>query len=230
MPCSRTEAPFAQCAPRLIGESNTGSWRTQTPFSTCASIAQPTEQCVHTVRLISTLPAGFSSFASAIPITLNGSWVAIPAAPAVIPERFRNVRRSIVFAITPASPRARRDGEVTLAFAVLVSSIAFSSDFRRAVVIADMRRLAIPRGGAFRVSISCGTLLRTLRGDRCCSRDAPCADRQQKISAGEDRFFLTHACLLRVSRMSGPSHQMHQIRARVISPQQVTPVLLVDQE
>src|SRR5258707_7905781 len=25
MPCSRIEAPFAQCAPRLIGESNTGS-------------------------------------------------------------------------------------------------------------------------------------------------------------------------------------------------------------
>ena len=50
-PCSRTDAPLAQCAPRLIGESNTGSWRTQTPFSTTASIAQPTEQWVHTVGL-----------------------------------------------------------------------------------------------------------------------------------------------------------------------------------
>ena len=50
MPCSRTEAPLAQCAPRLSGESNTGSWRTHTPFCTTASIAQPTEQCVHTVR------------------------------------------------------------------------------------------------------------------------------------------------------------------------------------
>src|SRR6478752_8873487 len=49
-PCSRTDAPLAQCAPRLIGESNTGSWRTQMPFSTTASMAQPTEQCEHTVR------------------------------------------------------------------------------------------------------------------------------------------------------------------------------------
>ena len=55
-PCSRTAAPLAQCAPRLIGESNTGSWRTHTPFSTTASIAQPTEQWLHTVRLTSILP------------------------------------------------------------------------------------------------------------------------------------------------------------------------------
>ena len=32
MPCSRIDAPFAQCEPRLIGESNTGSWRIHTPF------------------------------------------------------------------------------------------------------------------------------------------------------------------------------------------------------
>jgi hypothetical protein len=37
----------------LIGESNTGSCRTQTPFSTTASIEQPTEQWVHTVRCTS---------------------------------------------------------------------------------------------------------------------------------------------------------------------------------
>src|SRR4051812_1021789 len=49
-PCSRMAAPLAQCAPRLIGESNTGSRRTHTPFSTTASIAQPTEQWLHTVR------------------------------------------------------------------------------------------------------------------------------------------------------------------------------------
>src|SRR3954463_10026470 len=67
-PCSRIDAPLAQCAPRLIGESNTGSWRTQTPFSTTASIAQPTEQCVQTVRLISTLDS--SPFASALPMML----------------------------------------------------------------------------------------------------------------------------------------------------------------
>src|SRR5258708_6086354 len=61
MPCSRTEAPLAQCAPRLSGESNTGSCRTHTPFCTTASMAQPTEQCVHTERLTSILPARSSA-------------------------------------------------------------------------------------------------------------------------------------------------------------------------
>ena len=77
MPCSRIEAPLAQCAPRLIGESNTGSWRTHTPFSTTASMAQPTEQCVQTVRFTSTLTA--SALAPASPIMLNGSWEATGA-------------------------------------------------------------------------------------------------------------------------------------------------------
>ena len=63
---------MAQCAPRLIGESNTGSWRIQTPSCTTASMAQPTEQCVQTVRLTSILPAGASA-AFASPIMLNGS-------------------------------------------------------------------------------------------------------------------------------------------------------------
>src|SRR5204863_9108290 len=72
MPCSRTDAPLAQCAPRLSGESNTGSCRTHTPLSTTASIEQPTEQCVHTVRFTSTLLAA-SPAASALPITPRGS-------------------------------------------------------------------------------------------------------------------------------------------------------------
>src|SRR5687768_13538251 len=68
-PCSRTDAPLAQCAPRLSGESKTGSCRTHTPFSTTASIAQPTEQCVQTVRFTSCFPpAGASLAASALPI------------------------------------------------------------------------------------------------------------------------------------------------------------------
>src|SRR5881628_2898715 len=107
MPCSRTEAPLAQCAPRLSGESNTGSWRTHTPFCTTASIAQPTEQCVQTERLTSILPA-FSSAASALPIMLKGSWLANAPAPAASPERLRKARRSIVFASMPERLRERR--------------------------------------------------------------------------------------------------------------------------
>src|SRR4030095_9218602 len=68
MPCSRTEAPFAQCAPRFSGESNTGSWRTHTRFWTMASIEQPTEQCVQTVRFTSGFAADASLAASAFPI------------------------------------------------------------------------------------------------------------------------------------------------------------------
>src|SRR5512134_2086685 len=73
MPCSRIEAPLAQCAPRLIGESNTGSWRIHTPFCTTASIAQPTEQCVHTVRFTSILLPPASCAACALSTMLNGS-------------------------------------------------------------------------------------------------------------------------------------------------------------
>src|SRR3990172_4097826 len=122
-PCSRHAAPLAQCAPRLSGESNTGSWRTHTPFTTTASIAQPTEQCVHTLRLTSVLPAAALSCASAVPIMLKGSCEAAAPAPSVTPERLRKVRRSIVLARTPERPRARRDcGAAAVAF--LVSSMA----------------------------------------------------------------------------------------------------------
>ena len=96
MPCSRTDAPLAQCAPRLSGESNTGSWRIHTPFSTIASTEQPTEQCVQTVRLVTSSPPVPSAAASALPIRLNGNWLANAPAPATRPERFRNARLSIV--------------------------------------------------------------------------------------------------------------------------------------
>src|SRR5215831_9431688 len=124
-PCSRTDAPLAQWAPRLRGESNTGSCRTQTPFSTTASTEQPTEQWVHTVRLVSTFTA-LSAAASALPMTWYGSWPANAPAPATRPERFRNARLSIVGKVAPE--RRRRRGRAAVArasapFAVLVSSM-----------------------------------------------------------------------------------------------------------
>src|SRR5690606_14105283 len=106
-PCSRMDAPFAQCAPRFSGESNTGSWRTQTPFSTTASIEQPTEQCVQTVRLTSMLRAGSEVCASAFSTMLNEKAPAAAPAPTPTPERFRNVRRSIVVESAERTPRAR---------------------------------------------------------------------------------------------------------------------------
>src|ERR1700692_4514072 len=124
MPCSRMLAPLAQCAPRLSGESNTGSWRIQTPFWTTASTEQPTEQREPTVRLTTVSPA--SPFPSALPTRLNGSWLANAPAPATRPERFKNARRSIVGVVAPA--RRRRRGRAAPArsetpFCVLVSSM-----------------------------------------------------------------------------------------------------------
>src|SRR5687768_12690132 len=126
MPCSRIEAPFAQCAPRLIGESKTGSCLTHTPFCTTASMAHPTEQCVQTVRFTSIWLAAAFSAASTSPTMLNGSWLARAPAPNVIPERLRNVRRSTVRPSMLDTGRVRRLGAagLTLAFVALrVSSM-----------------------------------------------------------------------------------------------------------
>src|SRR5205814_571515 len=106
-PCSRTAAPLAQCAPRLIGESNTGSWRTQTPFSTTASTAQPTEQWPQTVRLTSIFlspPLAHASPASALRTRV--SCEAARPAPTPRPERRRKARLSIV-GMARESPRAK---------------------------------------------------------------------------------------------------------------------------
>src|SRR6056297_785957 len=54
--CSRTAAPLAQCAPRLNGLSQPGSWPIQTPLLTSATTVQPTEQCVQTDLTVSTAP------------------------------------------------------------------------------------------------------------------------------------------------------------------------------
>ena len=108
-PCafSRSAPPLAQCPPRLIGESNTGSWRTQTPFSTTASTAQPTEQWVHTVRRTSSLPpSAAAAVETASALRTRVSWVAAMPAPRPRPDRRRNLRRSIV-GTARVKPRAR---------------------------------------------------------------------------------------------------------------------------
>src|SRR3569832_721756 len=101
-------APLAQCAPRLIGESNTGSCRTHTPFSTTASIAQPTEQWLHTVRFTSIFPSpppGARPSSAHAFFTSESCGAALPAPPPR-PERRRKERRSIV-GTACASPRCR---------------------------------------------------------------------------------------------------------------------------
>src|SRR5690606_2532932 len=196
MPCSRIEAPLAQCEPRLIGESNTGSWRTHTPFSTTASMAQPTEQCVQTVRLTSTFLSP-EAWALASWTMLNGSWEATAPAPMVTPERFRNVRRSIVFASTPDNPRARRDCGAAAAPAFLVSSMACLLDLCGPVVVVDVLADLVAARGA--LAATGRWLLRgtgALRRDGCGGRGASGADGQKEISPGETPGALLHRCLL----------------------------------
>src|SRR5215831_2000653 len=143
MPCSRMEAPLAQCAPRLSGESNTGSWRTHTPSVTTASIAQPTEQCVHTERRTTVLPALAASAAEAVPIMPSGSWLANAAAPAVRPVPLRNVRRSTALAASVVAARA--SGFIACAWPCVlrVSNMVDSSDFGGLVVLQDVVGLAV---------------------------------------------------------------------------------------
>src|SRR6202521_6463035 len=68
-PCtsSRTDAPLAQCEPRLLGLSHPGSWPIQTPFETSAITVQPTEQCVQTfLRVVTVAPGAGGGPASAL--------------------------------------------------------------------------------------------------------------------------------------------------------------------
>src|SRR5258705_411979 len=158
MPCSGMLAPLAECAARLIGESNTGSWRTHTPSVTTASMAQPTEQCVQTVRFTTVLPV-FFAWAWASPTRFSGSWLANAAAPAVRPVPFRNVRRSTVFAPSAEAARARGLTACAVPSDLRVSNMTASSDFGGLVVLQDVRRgpvlggLRIGRGRVVRADI-----------------------------------------------------------------------------
>src|SRR5690606_38646569 len=143
--------PLAQCAPRLIGESNTGSWRTHTPFSTTASIAQPTEQCVQTVRLTSTRPSPMAGplLSAALAFLTRVSEEAARPTPTPRPERRRNARRSMV-GRAEDSPRCRlwTNGERGLAAAApdfFVSNMVPSgeSDQGGLVVLPDVFRHAV---------------------------------------------------------------------------------------
>src|SRR5262249_19886835 len=94
-PCvtSRVAAPLAQCEPRLIGESQPGSWPTHTPVSTTAINVQPTEQCVQMFLRIVTAAPGVGA-ASAFFTLVSGSVPSAASPPAASPDRRRKERRS----------------------------------------------------------------------------------------------------------------------------------------
>src|ERR1700741_2693636 len=80
---SRTEAPLAQCEPRLIGLSQLGSWPIQTPFATSAVTVQPTAQWVQTLlRTVTWAPAGGGGPASALRTAPSESAPSVARPPA----------------------------------------------------------------------------------------------------------------------------------------------------
>src|SRR5216684_527580 len=109
-PCtsSRTEAPLAQCEPRLIGLSQAGSWPTQTPFWTSAITVQPTEQCVQMFFLMSVGAPTIFGPACALRTDPSGIKPNAAPAPAAKPERRRNVRRSRTPEARPAAIPCKR--------------------------------------------------------------------------------------------------------------------------
>src|SRR5262249_27447903 len=92
---SRTDAPLAQCEPRLIGLSQLGSWPIHTPFATSAVTVQPTEQLAHTFLRIATRPpaaSGGPAFALRTEPSGRAPNAATPVATR--PERRKKLRRS----------------------------------------------------------------------------------------------------------------------------------------
>src|SRR5690242_11841168 len=92
---SRTDAPLAQCEPRLIGESQLGSWPIQTPLETSAVTVHPTAQCVQMLLwIVTAAPAAGGGPAVAVRMLENGSAPSAARLPAARPDRCRKARRS----------------------------------------------------------------------------------------------------------------------------------------
>src|ERR1041385_9101129 len=89
---SRTEAPLAQCEPRLIGLSQLGSWPIQITFATSAVTVQPTEQCVQIfLRMVTATPGAAGGPALASLRLTSGIAPIVASPPATRPDRRRNV-------------------------------------------------------------------------------------------------------------------------------------------
>src|SRR6476646_8531796 len=126
---SRTEAPLAQCDPRLIGDSQVGSWPTHTPFSTSAVTVHPTEQCVQTLlRTVAPAESGPAAAASALRTLPRGRVPSAASAPPARPDRRRNARRSRPPVCPDRAPATDpRRSELARWLCVLLISTAASS-------------------------------------------------------------------------------------------------------
>ena len=92
---SRTEAPFAQCEPRLIGLSQLGSWPIHTPLDTSAVTVQPTAQCVQMfLWMVTAAPGAAGGPAFALRTLVSGKVPKAARPLAARPERRKKARRS----------------------------------------------------------------------------------------------------------------------------------------
>src|SRR3954452_6090238 len=172
-PCtsSRTEAPLAQCEPRLSGLSQAGSWPSQTPFCTSAITVQPTEQCVQMFFFISVGAPTIFGPACALRTEPSGIKPKAAPAPAAKPERRRKVRRSRTPDARPAATPCKRalpaDPSLRFINMCVVPSIAVD-----AIVIIDVVGLPVARLDALgpRLVVRCGlpARQRRRRGRRDC--------------------------------------------------------------
>src|SRR5712691_2927982 len=133
-PCtsSRTEAPLAQCEPRLIGLSQPGSWPIHKPFATWAITVQPTEQCVQTFLRTVTAAQGLGGGpASDLRTAARGKVPNAASPPAARPERRRKVRRSTLpsaLAESAAPSVPRRASRCALLISTAASFTSAGSD------------------------------------------------------------------------------------------------------
>src|SRR6185437_14674409 len=178
-PCtsSRTEAPLAQCEPRLIGLSQAGSWPTQTPFCTSAITVQPTEKCVQMFFLISVGAPTIFGPACALRTEPSGSSPIAAPAPAARPDRRRNVRRSRTPDARPAAIPCKRalpaDPSLRLINMSVVPSIAVD-----AIVVLDVIGFLVARLDALGLRLV-GDRLAAAERHNCCRRDRRSAHQKQ---------------------------------------------------
>src|SRR5437763_1764445 len=133
-PCtsSRTAAPLAQCEPRLIGESQPGSWPIHTPLATSATTVQPTEQWVQMfLRMVTAVPGAAGGPACALRTLPSGNAPSVARLPATKPERRRKLRRSRApcdWSLASAASEPRRAWRSVLLISMSASSTRIPVD------------------------------------------------------------------------------------------------------
>src|SRR5712691_1799296 len=192
-PCtsSRTAAPLAQCEPRLMGESQPGSWPIHTPFATSATTVQPTEQWVQMfLRMVTCAPAGAGGPAFALRMLVSGSAPSAARLPAASPERRKKDRRSrppFDIPCSAAESAPRRTGRSDLRISMIASSARIPIN---AVVGLHVLGLLVTRLAFLIVGFRIGPSGRCERARGGCRDTRAGAERAKEIAPPQHVFAL----------------------------------------